>query len=87
MGLHTSRHTRKNSGFSTQDEHLVLLGLEALTAAPNLRYATRSIYATASFQATPASPVRQPITGYLKLFCWVVVAVMIVLTLLGVRLF
>ena len=44
MGLHTSRHTRKNSGFSTQDEHLVLLGLEALTAAPNLRYATRSSY-------------------------------------------
>jgi hypothetical protein len=43
MGLHTSRHTRKNSSFSTQDEHLVLLGLEALTAAPNLRYATRSI--------------------------------------------
>jgi hypothetical protein len=44
MGLHTSRHTRKNSSFSTQDEPLVLLGLEALTAAPNLRYATRSIY-------------------------------------------
>jgi hypothetical protein len=42
-----------------------------------------SIYATASFQATPTSPVRQPITGYLKLFCWVVVAVMIVLTLLA----
>jgi hypothetical protein len=42
--LHTSRHTRKNSGFSTQDEHRVLLGSEALTDAPNLRYATRSIY-------------------------------------------
>ena len=31
--MHTSRHTRKNSHFSTQDEHLVLLGLEALTEA------------------------------------------------------
>jgi len=40
--LHTSVHTRKNSSFSTQDEHLVLLGLEALTNVPNLRYATRS---------------------------------------------
>jgi ribosomal protein S18 acetylase RimI-like enzyme len=29
--LHTSGHTRKNSSFSTQDEHLGLLGLEALT--------------------------------------------------------
>jgi hypothetical protein len=27
--------------------------------------------------------VRQPITGYLKRFCWAVVAVMIVLTLLA----
>src|SRR5206468_5270982 len=44
MGLHTSRHTRKNSSFSTQDEHLVLLGLEALTGVSNLHYATRSIY-------------------------------------------
>ena len=34
MGLHTSGHTRKNSSFSTQDEHLVLLGLEALTDGP-----------------------------------------------------
>jgi integrase len=42
--LHTSGHTRKNSSFSTQDEHLVLLGLEALTNGPNLRYATRSKY-------------------------------------------
>jgi len=42
--LHTSRHTSKNSSFSTQDEHLMLLGLEALTDAPNLRYATRSTY-------------------------------------------
>jgi hypothetical protein len=41
--LHTSGHTRKSSSFSTQDEHLVLLGLEALTNVPNLRYATRSI--------------------------------------------
>ena len=40
--MHTSRHTRKNSSFSTQDEHLVLLGLEALTTVPKLRYATRS---------------------------------------------
>jgi hypothetical protein len=31
MGSHTSRHTGKNSDFSTQDEHLVFLGLEALT--------------------------------------------------------
>jgi len=43
--LHTSGHTRKNSSFSTQDEHLVLLGLEALTDVPNPRYATRSKYA------------------------------------------
>jgi hypothetical protein len=42
--MHTSRHSRKNSSFSTQGEHLVLLGLEALTEASNLRYATRSIY-------------------------------------------
>ncbi len=42
--MHTSRHTRKNSGFSTQDEPLGLLGLEALTEAPNFHYATRSIY-------------------------------------------
>ena len=41
--MHTSRHSRKNSSFSTQGEHLVLLGLEALTEASNLRYATRSI--------------------------------------------
>jgi hypothetical protein len=40
--VHTPRHIRKNSSFSTQDEHLVLLGLEALTETPNLRYATRS---------------------------------------------
>src|SRR5207253_7470898 len=31
---HTSRHTRKNSSFSTQAEHLVLLELEALTQPP-----------------------------------------------------
>ena len=42
--MHTSRHSRKNSSFSTQGEPLVLLGLEALTEASNLRYATRSIY-------------------------------------------
>ena len=34
MGLHTPGHTRKKSSFSTQDEHLVLLGLEALTDGP-----------------------------------------------------
>jgi len=42
--LHTSRDTRKNSVFSTQDEHLGLLGLEALTEALNFHYAKRSIY-------------------------------------------
>ncbi len=42
--MHTPRHTRKNSSFSTQDEHLGLLGLEALTETPNLHYATRSTY-------------------------------------------
>ena len=46
--MHTSRHTRKNSSFSTQDEHLVLLGLKALTDAPNLSYATRSNYRNGS---------------------------------------
>src|SRR4029453_6303462 len=44
MGLHTSRHTRKNSSFSTQDKCIVLLGLEALPYASHLHYATRSIY-------------------------------------------
>jgi len=44
MGSHTSRHTGKNSGFSTQDEHLMLLGLEALTDTSNFRSATRSTY-------------------------------------------
>jgi hypothetical protein len=34
MGLHTSGHTSKKSRVSTQDEHLVLLGLEALTNGP-----------------------------------------------------
>jgi len=48
--LHTSRHTSKNSSFSTQDEHLMLLGLEALTDAPNLRYATRSMYVDPYFK-------------------------------------
>src|SRR6266705_758549 len=46
--VHTPRHTRKNSSFSTQEEHVVLLGLEVLTEAPNLRYATRSMYAKAT---------------------------------------
>ena len=40
--MHTPRHIRKNSGFSTQDEHMVLLGLEALTETLYLRYATCS---------------------------------------------
>src|SRR5512133_2232694 len=44
MASHTSRHTGKNSGFSTQDEHWVLLGLEALTDTSNFRSATRSSY-------------------------------------------
>jgi hypothetical protein len=34
MGLHTSGHSRQNSSFSPQDEHLVLLGVEALTEGP-----------------------------------------------------
>src|SRR5262249_52425413 len=34
----------KNSSFSIQDGHVVLLGLEALTASLHLRYATRSSY-------------------------------------------
>jgi hypothetical protein len=42
-----------------------------------------SVYATASFQATPEHPVRPPITQYLKWFCWAVVTVLIVLTLLA----
>jgi hypothetical protein len=42
--VHTLWYIRKNSGFSTQEEHLGLLGLEALTNALNLRYATRSKY-------------------------------------------
>src|SRR5215468_1420196 len=44
MGLHTSRHTRKNSSFSTQDTRIVLLGWEALPDASHLHYATRSSY-------------------------------------------
>jgi hypothetical protein len=42
-----------------------------------------SAYATASFQATPANPVRPPITGYLKRFCQAVVTVLIILTVLA----
>src|ERR671926_418186 len=33
MGSHTSRHTGKNSSFSPHEEHLVLLGLDALSPA------------------------------------------------------
>ena len=47
--MHTPRHIRKNSGFSTPDEHVVLLGLEALTEALYLRYATCSIYSLSFF--------------------------------------
>jgi hypothetical protein len=42
--VHTPRHIRKNSGFSTQDEHIVLLGLDVLTETLYLRYATCSTY-------------------------------------------
>ena len=42
-----------------------------------------STYAVASFQATPTSPVRPPITRYLRLFCRVIVSVLVVLTLLA----
>jgi hypothetical protein len=34
--VHTLWYIRKNSGFSTQEEHLVLLGLEARTNALGL---------------------------------------------------
>ena len=44
MDSHTSRHTGKNSSFSTQDEHLGLLGLEALTDTSDFHSATRSSY-------------------------------------------
>src|SRR5438552_1921388 len=55
MGLHTSRHTRKNSSFSTQDKRIVLLGLEALPYASHLHYATCSIYCrTVIFQKPTA---------------------------------
>gem|GEM_PF-6876282 len=53
--MHTSGHTRKNSSFSTQDEHQVLLGLEALTDVPNLRYATRSNYPDDEIEAELAA--------------------------------
>jgi hypothetical protein len=62
--LHTSRHTSKNSSFSTQDEHLMLLGLEALTDAPNLRYATRSIY------QYDAGSVLDVLAGPMEEFFW-----------------
>jgi len=35
---------QKEQSFSTQEKHVVLLGLEALSEAFNLCYATRSIY-------------------------------------------
>jgi hypothetical protein len=62
MGLHTSSHTRKNSSFSTQDEHLLLLGLEALTGVSNLHYATRSRYFSIP-TGKRAWPVRNPFTA------------------------
>jgi ABC-type polysaccharide/polyol phosphate export permease len=42
-----------------------------------------SVYAAASFQATPERPVRPPITRYLRRFCQAVVAVLVILTLLA----
>jgi Na+/H+-dicarboxylate symporter len=42
-----------------------------------------SAYAAASFQATPANPIRPPITSYLRLFCRVIVFVLVVLTVLA----
>ena len=47
MGFPTSRHTRKNRSFSTQDKRIVLLGLEALPYAAHLHYATCSKYGIA----------------------------------------
>ena len=57
MGLHTSGHTRKNSSFSTQDEHQVLLGLEALTDGPQppLR---DTLYVLQAFQVSVSNSPR-----------------------------
>jgi len=62
--VHTPRHIRKNSGFSTQEEHIVLLGLEARTGTPNLRYATRSTYEGLQYRAfTDIPPLLCPQCG------------------------
>ena len=45
--VHTPRHIRKNSGFSTQDAHMVLRWVGSADRGPlYLRYATCSIYLT-----------------------------------------
>lgn len=43
-----------------------------------------SVYATASFQATPESPARPPITDFLRKFCRVSVLVLVILFVLSV---
>src|SRR5215470_859759 len=55
--MHTSRHSRKNSGFSTQGEHLVLLGLGALTevSSPVTRHALSSNFSPQSHGVGPCS--------------------------------
>jgi hypothetical protein len=42
-----------------------------------------SVYATASFQATPNNPARPPIVHNLRRFCRAVAAVLVVLTVLS----
>jgi hypothetical protein len=43
-----------------------------------------SVYATASFQATPENPARPPITDFLRKFCRVAVLVLVILFVLSV---
>ena len=43
-----------------------------------------STYAAASFQATPAAPVRPPITKYLKLFCRILALIVALLTVVSI---
>jgi hypothetical protein len=70
--VHTLWYSRKNSGFSTQEEHLVLLGLAALTNALNLRYATRSTYGmigttdNARFHVLPCEKARGVTPGHVS---------------------
>ena len=62
--MHTPRHIRKNSGFSTQDEHMVRLGLEALTEALYLRYATCSNYMAEEYRnAIPDAIIKRIPSG------------------------